>query len=400
MSVLYLTSVENVILSGVAHSQVFELVRFLHARHAIPIHVLSFVPVHNRLRFRSGLRALRGSLSGEGITLTVHPILLRSRVYLTPAALHFLRAQCLDRLRKSARELGARLVHARGYPSAHLAAEAGLPFVFDGRGLYRLEALSTASWSDGSAPARFWESEEERLVARCERFVGVSPYFASAFPNGKTVVIPCFATPPDTDRQLPEPVRRFLSDGRVLVYSGSLTSWYTPAPLFQEFERLVRATRWRVLVLTSDLEVAEMRRRKAGLTSDQLMIVRLAPGQVPLALSLASAAVWAAFGGDDRLHASQLGVKFAEYAAAGLPIVVTRNLRQPATFVERFEAGVVLDPDAREGLGAALERSERDFDRMGRNARRMFEEHFTLEAAGRAYARLYEEILSARAARS
>jgi glycosyltransferase involved in cell wall biosynthesis len=399
MSVLYLTSVENVIRSGVAHSQVFELVRFLHARHAVPIHVLSFVPVHNRLRFRAGLRALRDRLSAEGITLTVHPIVLRSRVYLTPPALGFLRAQCLDRLRKTARALGARLVHARGYPSAHLAAEAGLPFVFDGRGLYRLEALSTRSWTDDSASARFWESEEKRLVARCERFVGVSPYFAEAFPNGKTAVIPCFATPPDTERELPEPVRRFLSDGRVLVYSGSLTSWYAPAPLFREFERLVRATRWRVLVLTSDVKAAETRRREVGLAADDLLIVRLAPEQVPVALSLASAAVWAVFGAGDGLLASQLGVKFAEYAAAGLPILVTRNLRQPATFVERFGAGVVLDPDAREGLGGALRRSEQDLDRMGRNARRMYEEHFTLQAAGRAYAGLYEGVLSTAATR-
>ncbi len=392
MSVLYLTTMENIFLSGVIKSQVFDLVRSLRTRHGVPIHVLSFVPLHNTLRHRSGRRELTENLSDHGITLTVHPILLRSRVYLTPSQLRLLRLQCLRRLRKAAEDLDVRLVHARGYPSAHLAATVGLPFLFDGRGLYRLEALRTGSWPENSAAARFWVSEEKRLVARSESVVGVSPFFKEVFPSEKTTVIPCFATDHEEGESLPVSIQRFLSENRVLIYSGSLTSWYTPGPLFKAFDNLVRTTSWKGLVLTSDLRDAEKHRRELNLMSQQLMVARLAQEQVPQALRLASAAIWAAFDEDDQLYASQLGVKFAEYAAAGIPIVVTRNLRQAAALVERYQAGIVLDSHSGDSLSDALRRHEPNLGSMAQNARKMFEDQFTLEAASRAYAEVYERI--------
>jgi glycosyltransferase involved in cell wall biosynthesis len=80
--------------------------------------------------------------------------------------------------------------------------------------------------------------------------------------------------------------------------------------------------------------------------------------------------------------------KFAEYAAMGRPILVTR-VDETAEFVERYGCGFVSEPHP-QALADAMEqaaRASRDvLAEMGARARRMAEEHFSWPNIGRDYA--------------
>ena len=91
--------------------------------------------------------------------------------------------------------------------------------------------------------------------------------------------------------------------------------------------------------------------------------------------------------------------KFYEYIASGKPVICFCPRGEVTVLVERWRAGVAVDPDDIEGLAKALnwlsERPELVAE-MGRNARRMAELLFSLERIGRQLDGLLREICRTR----
>jgi colanic acid biosynthesis glycosyl transferase WcaI len=77
--------------------------------------------------------------------------------------------------------------------------------------------------------------------------------------------------------------------------------------------------------------------------------------------------------------------KLISYLAAARPVIVAANAHSAvARTVQLAEAGIVVPPGDAHGLANCilhLKRNSEDAKRMGRNARRWFEEHYTLERA-------------------
>jgi glycosyltransferase involved in cell wall biosynthesis len=88
-------------------------------------------------------------------------------------------------------------------------------------------------------------------------------------------------------------------------------------------------------------------------------------------------------------------VSLLEAMAAGLPCVATRVGGTPAV-VREGETGLLVPPHNEVALAQAMLRLARDpavRERMGRQARRRFEERYTWGAMLEAYGRIYRQAL-------
>jgi len=91
--------------------------------------------------------------------------------------------------------------------------------------------------------------------------------------------------------------------------------------------------------------------------------------------------------------------KFFEYVACGKPVIAFCPKGEVTRLVERWGAGVVVDPDDAEGLAEAvrlLSRNRKLVLEMGRNARRMAESLFSLEKIGEQLNNLLKAALAER----
>lgn len=131
------------------------------------------------------------------------------------------------------------------------------------------------------------------------------------------------------------------SDTIVFVYSGTLGHG-RPNRVMAEFVAQYRTFHPRVhfLVLTyTDLALAHRVLRVPGLQSNEMTILSVPFEDVPLHLQAVD--VGLAFQ-DRRAHSHSVPLKFAEYLACGLPVVINAGIGNTQEIIERYRVGVVL----------------------------------------------------------
>ncbi len=163
---------------------------------------------------------------------------------------------------------------------------------------------------------------------------------------GKIVVIPCCYDPQVTQKD-EATIRRLheelsLDTGRdfVLVYAGSLSAWNRPEAILSCL-RAFRAvhSRTRLLLLTCDLQAAQ-----AIFNGEPGMVLRCVQhGEVQHYLALADLGLLLR----DRNTVNRVAspVKFAEYLACGLPVLVSPGVGDVPDIVRREQVGYILEPD-------------------------------------------------------
>lgn len=95
------------------------------------------------------------------------------------------------------------------------------------------------------------------------------------------------------------------------------------------------------------------------------------------------------------LRAEAFGVTLVEGAMYGKPLIYT-EIGTGTSYVNLHgETGIVVPPTDSEALRDAMQTLKRDdalADRLGANARRRYEQRFTAERMGAAYAALYRRL--------
>jgi len=137
----------------------------------------------------------------------------------------------------------------------------------------------------------------------------------------------------------------------VAVYCGGMHAWQC-FPESVDFANLVASLRARVhlLVLTPELELAQchLGRAAPGLRHH---VVSVAHEEVPRYLAAGDAGLLLRAPNACNIVASPM--KFAEYLACGLPVVIGPQVGDYSELVRRRQLGVVVDPAARESWPAA-----------------------------------------------
>ena len=200
---------------------------------------------------------------------------------------------------------GVDLVHARSTVAALIARLVagwkGVPWLFDVRGFLAMEYVDAGHWRADSHRARLTAAIERKLISTAtglvfltERGRALAHTEAPASRDRPSAVIPCAV---DLDRFRFSAVERTrrraelgLGQERVLVYSGSLGSWYL-APEMMGFHAAMQAAGpSRFLVLTRQPELARREAAAAGL-SETVIVRAVSPNDVPSYLSAADGAI-------------------------------------------------------------------------------------------------------------
>lgn len=295
------------------------------------------------------------------------------------------------------------VLHCRG-PEATLQAIQAVGargrVIFDARGAAAPEARLRLAAAGRSAPER-WSAAvlataetEREAVARADAISAVSAPLAArlAPPSGKPVaVVPCCVAGPTFLPEARERVRRSLSlaDGELLLVHTSTEARWEDFPQVLAFFREIASRRPARLLFLTPLPEAEV---TGSLAPEDplraaLLVRRAAPGEVPAFLAAADVGLLLR-----RPHeAFQVSspIKFAEYLAAGLAVVVNAGIGSAAEVVASRNLGIAVDGPLSTAAHALLSLLETGQIAVRERALAACRELYTWERYAPEVARLY-----------
>ena len=296
-----------------------------------------------------------------------------------------------------ARREGIDIVHARSHVAAAIGALAkrmsGARLIFDFRGFLAEEYVDSGNWRAGGILYRLTKAAERWLFRSADGIVFLTE--RAREPLAVPVeVIPCCV---DTERfAMAERAELGLADRVVYVYTGALGGYY----LVDETAELLAAARRAdprtfALVLTQSAPEAMVEAlERAGFSPDDYRVMTVPPAEVPRYLHAADVGLSLIRTSYARRASSP--TKFAEYLAAGLPVISTADIGDLDAQIEEHRAGVLLHRLD----GAAFAEAVRAMDELRRGpglaercralARARYDLH---DVGGARYRRLYEAVL-------
>lgn len=257
------------------------------------------------------------------------------------------------------------VLHCRGPVAGDIAVQAlqgsqGGRVVFDCRGLCGVEHAYGNGYLDVSDAPQATKSEADRLetmerqVARAaDHVICVSQEMSRvvtsrwSVPAAKFTLVPCCTDVPDgiqvaTSREQIRSILR-LGDRFVVVYCGSLASWQMPDECIHTFQR-IRALmpHAHLLVLTTQRKEFAEHLARGGIPEDQTTLLSVPHAEVGRYLSAGDCGLLIR----ERCLVNEVAspIKFAEYLAAGLPILISEGVGDYSKSVDKYRLGAVL-PD-------------------------------------------------------
>ncbi len=270
------------------------------------------------------------------------------------------------RITKGARELvrdsGRVLIQARGLPAAWAALEAkrrlsSAVVLYDARDDPAGEARMEARRQDRPSERRLWEgrarlldSLEARVCREADHVLAVSGPLGERIralgdrAAASVTVVPCCLNPgrfADSMAWRGEMRKRLgLEDRIVLVYSGSLSVWQVPervASLVEEVRKRLPSVF--LLLLTKDTAEAE---RFFGRLRGEGACRLIDCGYPEVGRHLAAADAALLLREEDPVNRVACPVKFAEYQACGLPVILTAGIGDVSDYVLRTGYGKIV----------------------------------------------------------
>jgi glycosyltransferase involved in cell wall biosynthesis len=289
---------------------------------------------------------------------------------------------------RAARRAKPAIVHVRSYVPALVALLArrrtGGRLLFDIRGFWADERVEGDLWPAGGRLYRLAKRCERRFFAEADAIVTLTEASRPqirAWTDRREVPIVVIPTCVELGRFLDRPPR---PAGPHVVWSGSIGTWYR----FELVPRVAAALGLPLTVITRQTELA--RQVLDGYPADVGSVV---PGEVPAHL----------FSGDIGLclikssfsKTASAPTRFAEYLAAGMPVVVTQGVGDLEAIVEECGVGVVLRGEDDHSIATAAVRAlslAADHEARQR-CRDLARERFDVDAGSARYAGLYRRLL-------
>lgn len=211
---------------------------------------------------------------------------------------------------------------------------------------------------------------------------------------GKIVVIPCCYDPLVAQRDEAaierlraelglDPARDF-----VLTYAGSLSAWNRPEAILRIFHAIRQVhAQTRLLLLTGDLEAAQ------GTFGDEAAIIIRSVPHEEIQHHLALADLGLLLRDKSTVNRVASPVKFAEYLACGVPVLVSPGVGDCPDIVRRERVGYVLDEDVQ--LSRIVSEIQDNRSELRTRCREVATRYFD----GDAYLALYGELVGGKAFR-
>ena len=391
---LYLTYNENVLESGILRSQVQEMLIEMTKRAEIAkIRLLSFISPRLWIRRRSGYNQLVRDLKRQGIDFRVRlmPAAQAWKWFGIPLFLFF----CLPVLISHILMGGFDILHARGYGAgllSHLSAKiTRIRFVFDPRGWFADEMVLNGVWKKNSFTYRLWKVIEAKLIRYSDCVVALTPRFKRDFIDmGSKKAI--FAPSRLKVKRFSSASKNATEIRKDLLFIGQMDAdWNSPVRVAAHFKRIksvVPGLKLHLITFKDEAYVGKVLDEN-GVNRDDWSLESSLPDEMPRRMAGSGAGLTMAY-----RPSGNWPMKFGEYLAAGVPVVVEKQIGEHITApVRRYRLGAVIDENDLESYNEVAElfrcRSEYS-ERCIRYARLKLEISHTAAQ----YARLYKEILN------
>jgi glycosyltransferase involved in cell wall biosynthesis len=361
--------------------------------------LLTFEPELTRSCDDQSIAEWRERLRADGIEWYVLPYHKRPSL---PATLFDIVAGAWRAARIARREKIA-IFHGRSTVGTAIGALAkwlaGGKLIFDIRGFLAAEYVDAGRWRDGGLLYRLTSAAENSLYRSADGFVMLTERAReTVFPNGTSgrplEVIPCCVDPERFavgDRN-----NLGIDDRLVFVYVGALGGYY----LVDEMAEMLAVAKEKdprtfalVLTQSSPAALTEALHRR-GFIADDYRIMTVAPDEVPKYLRASDVAL--SLIRPSFARRSMSPTKFAEYLAAGLPVIASAGIGDLDTHIEEARVGVLVHRFDRDAYAEALEamnelrRDPELAERCRAEARARYDLH---TVGGVRYRRLYDAVL-------
>jgi glycosyltransferase involved in cell wall biosynthesis len=308
------------------------------------------------------------------------------------------------------------VIHARSFFPALTALFCkrllGIRMIFDMRSLYVDEQIPLGRLRSGTVKYRLMRWLEQQLLLTSDAIVAVSQPFAAHLcnrrdvwqeaPDNRIYVIPNCV---DTQRFRPRPEMRRaqrqklgLQDRTVLL---AVMSWMSQRYGIREIVEFFHRFKTRrpdafLLVLANRPPSSEAERRLAelGIDSRDMQVINANPTEVADLMQAADVGIF--FAGSGFNQEIMFPIKFAEYLAIGLPVVINQGIRHVQEIVERERLGVIVDIRSGEGIKKGAQELHRFLVENGpevrQRCRSVAERELSLDVAVGAYDRIYRRL--------
>src|SRR5256885_11151869 len=250
------------------------------------------------------------------------------------------------------------LIHARSHVAAAMGALAkrmsGARLIFDCRGLLAEEYVDSGNWRAGGILYRMTKTAERWIFRAADGLVVLTDRAREMLGGSAAAVevIPCCV---DWNRFAEaEPAELGLTNRIVYVYIGALGGYY----LIRETAELFAAARDAdprayALVLTQGPRGPMVDAlAEAGVAPEDYRVLSVPPDEIPRYLQACDVAVSLIRASYPRLASSP--TKFAEYLAAGLPVIGTADIGDLDAQIEGHRVGVLLRALDRDAYAEAI----------------------------------------------
>lgn len=282
--------------------------------------------------------------------------------------------------------------------------------LFDIRGFFPEEYVDGGNWKKDGLLFKTAKRIEKRLLREADAFVVLTEkardilfpesLLTGADRSGRPVeVIPCCV---DIGRFSCDGAREkirseyALKDRLVVVYVGSLGTWYMADEMADLFEaaREKDPSAYALVLTQSEYGIMSERLRERGFTDRDFVVKTVSHSEIPKYINAADIAVSFIKPCFSKLSSSP--TKIAEYLAGGVPIVTNRGVGDVAELVEAEKVGAVVEGFDSESYCRALDEIAvlRGSGRLSETCRAAAKEKFDLEqVGGRKYRSLYRKLL-------
>mgnify|MGYP001766820284 CR=1 FL=1 len=294
------------------------------------------------------------------------------------------------------------IIHARGFIPALMAFVPAKIFqtklLFDTRGLLADKYVCGGLVRKDKLTYRLMRGGEDFLLKHAEIFTVETQSHARVIKNsygalaGRMRVIPCCVDTEkfDYQRYKPGPADEFR-----LVYLGQVGTWYLLDKMLDFFKVAAAAfesARF-IFITESDPDIFYAQARKMEINEEQIIVKSAGNKEIPVLLATASAGI---FFMNPYKRYNTFPIKFGEYLASGLPVVLNRGIGDCDAIIKNEKVGVVVNEfsvaeyqKAAAGLKALLKEKEA----LRSRCRLAAEKHCALTVGIESYADIYKTLL-------
>jgi glycosyltransferase involved in cell wall biosynthesis len=299
------------------------------------------------------------------------------------------------------------LLHARSFNPAFLAIiikiifKPSIKVIYDNRGLYIDELIYRNALLKGSLKEKIYRTIERLIINKCDQMVVVSNVFKSYIveqwdKNNKNIINKTIMIPNRTQQNFNDSDIAFKEEGTkvrtICVYSGSSASWQGIDDFYHVFSIILnKIPTTHFKILTYEPEIFLNHPPENIKLSERLVVKKIEFSDVKSEL------INATFGihlrKPDVVSSVSAPIKFAEYLAAGLPVLLNEGIGDTESIVKKYNVGAIIKKNDYESAISEMQELLNDKDVYNR-CLRVADKEFNIDISFKQYQEIYDKLLS------